>query len=213
MVCRLLRSLEAGKLPDEGGELPVDGIVYLSARAGHPVSFPNLFYDLCRLLADDAAKSLDQTYRDPKQSSESAMRALLAAFPTGRTVVLLDNFEDVVDPATQAITERDLADALRTVLEAPPHGVKFLLTTRVAPRSLLRVPTVKPRLRAACSTSLKRSGWRGAISNRASGQRVSTSRWASSTGSSSPSWVLPAIHTGRSRPHCWRRSSPFNSAS
>ena len=43
MVCRLLRSLEGGKLPDDGGELPVDGIVYLSARSGHPVNFPNLF--------------------------------------------------------------------------------------------------------------------------------------------------------------------------
>src|SRR3712207_7099478 len=30
MVCRLLKSLEGGRLPDEGGDLSVDGIVYLS---------------------------------------------------------------------------------------------------------------------------------------------------------------------------------------
>src|SRR5262249_45024637 len=30
MVCRLLKALEAGQLPDDLGELPVDGIVYLS---------------------------------------------------------------------------------------------------------------------------------------------------------------------------------------
>src|SRR5271166_2256702 len=41
MVCRLLKALEAGKLPDDHGDLSVDGIVYLSARAGRPVNYPN----------------------------------------------------------------------------------------------------------------------------------------------------------------------------
>ena len=50
MVCRLLKALEAGRLPDELGELAVDGIVYLSPLGAHPVSFANLFADLCRLL-------------------------------------------------------------------------------------------------------------------------------------------------------------------
>jgi hypothetical protein len=139
MVCRLLRSLEGGQLPDDGGKLAVDGIVYLSARAGHPVNFPNLFFDLCKLLPEDTAKHWEQLYQDPKQSTEAQMRALLAAFPGGRTVVLLDNFEDVVDTKTQEIKERELDEALHAVLEAPPHGLKFLLTTRVAPQALLRV--------------------------------------------------------------------------
>ena len=52
MVCRLLKALEAGRLPDDGGELPVDAIVYLSPAGMHPVSFPNLFEDLTRLLPD-----------------------------------------------------------------------------------------------------------------------------------------------------------------
>jgi tetratricopeptide (TPR) repeat protein len=139
MVCRLLRSLQGGQLPDDGGKLAVDGIVYLSARAGHTVDFPNLFFDLCKLLPETTAKQVEQRYRDPKQSTESQMQALLAAFPEGRTIVLLDNFEDVIDPETQAISDGDLEEALRTVLEAPPHGVKFILTTRVAPQALARV--------------------------------------------------------------------------
>lgn len=133
MVCRLLRSLEGGHLPDDGGPLAIDGIVYLSARAGRPVNFPNLFADLCKLLPEAMA---NQLYRDAWQSVTAQMRALLAAFPTGRTIVLLDNFEDVVDGETQAITEPDLDEALRAALEPAPHGVKFLLTTRVAPRAL-----------------------------------------------------------------------------
>ena len=62
------------------------------------------------------------------------MRALLEAFPTGRTVVLLDNFEDVIDPATHNLIDAELDEALRALLRLPHHGVKVILTTRVAPR-------------------------------------------------------------------------------
>ena len=54
MVCRLLKGLETGRLPDELGELQlaVDGIVYLRTASAHPVSWANLFTDLCRLLPE-----------------------------------------------------------------------------------------------------------------------------------------------------------------
>ena len=129
MVCRLLRALEGGRLPDDLGELTVDGIVYLSARSGHPVNFPNLYFDLCKLLPEETAKSLDQLYKDPRQSCTTQMQALLTHFPGGRTVVLLDNFEDVVDAETQAIGEGELEEGLRAVLDAPPHGLKFIVIT------------------------------------------------------------------------------------
>jgi len=139
MVCRLLQSLQGGKLPDDGGELTIDGIVYLSGRSGHPVNFPNLFYDLCKLVPEEKAKYLDQIYKDSNQRVETQMQALLAEIPPGRIIVLLDNFEDVLNTETQAIKETELNQALRAVLEAPPHGLKFIITTRVAPQALLRV--------------------------------------------------------------------------
>ena len=58
MVCRLLKTLETGQLPDDLGELDVEGIVYLSPAGMHPVNFPNLFNDLCRLLPLQAADRL-----------------------------------------------------------------------------------------------------------------------------------------------------------
>ena len=72
MVCRLLKALEGGRLPDDGGELEMAGIVYLSPVGGHPVSFPNLFADLCRLLPGDHAASLSERYRDPQQTPGAA---------------------------------------------------------------------------------------------------------------------------------------------
>jgi tetratricopeptide (TPR) repeat protein len=139
MVCRLLRALEDGKLPDDLGPLAVGGIVYLSPVGAHPVSFPSLFADLSRLLPDDTGKRLEQLYRDPQQTPEALMLAVLEEFPDGRTVVLLDNFEDVVDFHTLAITDAALDAALRTLLTAPQHGIKVICTTRVAPRKLLLV--------------------------------------------------------------------------
>jgi len=147
MVCRLLKALEAGRLPDEGGPLALDGIVYLSPVGAHKVRYPSLFADLTRLLPDDTAQQLEQLYQDPQQAPKDQMLALLEAFPVGRTVVLLDNFEDVVDTATEPFTVSDAAldQALQTVLTAPHHGVKLIVTTRVAAGGLLRVQPARQR--------------------------------------------------------------------
>lgn len=111
------------------------------------MNFPNLFTDLCRLLPPETAERLLQRYRDPHESPTGLMLALLDAFPSGRSVVLLDNFEDLVDVGTTAITDSALDEALRALLSAPAHGVKVILTTRVAPQSLLlHQPGVQQRI-------------------------------------------------------------------
>jgi tetratricopeptide (TPR) repeat protein len=137
LVCRLLQAIEIGRLPEGVGDLVVDGIVYLSPVGAHPVSFPNLFEDLCRLLPDADTERLRQLYRDPQQTPRTLMLALLEAFPEGRSVVLLDNVEDVIDAGTGAITDSALDEALHALLSAPEHGVRVVITTRVAPRELL----------------------------------------------------------------------------
>jgi tetratricopeptide (TPR) repeat protein len=137
MTCRLLKALENGRLPDDGGELAVDAIVYLSPAGIHPVSFANLFTDLTRVLPDADAQRLQQLYRDPEQTPGQLMRTLLEAFPGGCSIVLLDNLEDVIDPATLAVSEAGLAAGLGALLVAPEHGVKVIATTRLVPRELL----------------------------------------------------------------------------
>jgi tetratricopeptide (TPR) repeat protein len=146
MVCRLLKTLEAGRLPDDGGELPVDAIVYLSPAGIHPVSFANLFADLTRLLPDATADRLQELYRDPEQTPAQLMRILLEEFPDGRSIVLLDNLEDLIDPATVNLTDAVLNAALGELLTAPQHGIKVIATTRLAPRDLLLRPGRSKRL-------------------------------------------------------------------
>jgi tetratricopeptide (TPR) repeat protein len=139
MACRLLKSLERGQLPDDLGPLDVAGILYLSGTnlAAHGLSFPSLFFGLCKLLPEDTARRLEQLYKEPEESLESQMRALLAAFPGGPTIVLLDNVESIIHTETLTIRDGQLDEALRTILRAPQHGVKIIITTRVAPKSLL----------------------------------------------------------------------------
>jgi len=147
MVCRLLKALENGHLPDDLGELDVDGIVYLSPLGAHPIDFAHVFTDICRLLPEDVAAPLLVRYRDPHETPAALMRELLGHFPTGRWVLLLDNFEDVVDVEGVGLTDSALDEALRTVLSAPRHGIKVLITTRVAPSALaLAQPGVQRRI-------------------------------------------------------------------
>jgi tetratricopeptide (TPR) repeat protein len=139
MVCRLLKALESDHLPDDLGTLPVDGIMYLSATGSRRVNFPNLFADLCKLLPAETAERLDALYKNPQAPTEAKIRVLLEAFPVGRTVLLLDNFEDLIEPETLATRDAELAESLRALLNTSHHAVKVIITTRLAPRDLMLV--------------------------------------------------------------------------
>jgi hypothetical protein len=148
MVCRLLRSLQGGQLPDDGGSLAVDGIVYLSnMREYHRVTVPDLYGGLTKLLPEETVKRLDVVYKSPQGSTEQTIQALTEAFPGGRTVVLMDNFEDALAVDTGQINDTELDEALRALLKLPPHGLKVIITTRVAPSDLALIePALQRRL-------------------------------------------------------------------
>ncbi len=105
LVCRLLKALESGHLPDDLGELRLGGIVYLSAVGSQRISFPNLHADLLRLLPADRAQPLATLYQDPHKSVADKLAPLWAAFAETiphPVVLLLDNLEDL--PSTRPRT-------------------------------------------------------------------------------------------------------------
>ena len=136
MVCQLLKALEAGQLPDDGGELPVDAIVYSAGRHA-PGQLPEFVRGLTRVLPDEAAQGLQQLYRDPQQTPSQLMRTVLEEFPGGRNIVLLDNLVDLIDSVTLSVRDAVLDAALGELLAAPQHGIKVIATTRLVPRELL----------------------------------------------------------------------------
>jgi tetratricopeptide (TPR) repeat protein len=138
MTCRLLRHIENGTMPNDfgakHGNLLVDGIVYLSETGTHKINFANLFTDLCKLLPSEIAARLDEIYRDPKASTDIKTHQLLEAFPVNsKVILLLDNFETIVDPENLTIRDTEMEEALRAILHAPQHALKVILTTRLAP--------------------------------------------------------------------------------
>ncbi len=152
MVCRLLKGLEAGRIPDVEGDLAkvaVGGIVYLSRNGMHKVEYPTLVADLLRLLPAPTAERLQRVYQDPHHSPAEMMLALLEAFPAGApVVVLLDNLESAMDVEREALTESALHQALSALLTAPAHAVTVIATTRVTPAELLKVaPAAQRQLR------------------------------------------------------------------
>ena len=80
-VCRVLKAIEHGILPDGFGSLEVDGIIYLSAIGSRRVNAPNLYEDLLRLLPVEVAQRIEAVIRDPRATTEAKMRLLLEAFP------------------------------------------------------------------------------------------------------------------------------------
>ncbi len=138
MVCRLLKALERGELPDDLGEMKVDGIVYLSETGSHRVNFANVFADLSKLLppSEETAKRLEGIYKNPQTSTGDKMRALLDAFPSGRVILLLDNFETLIQAESLSLRDSELSDALNALLGGQHHAVKAVITTRIAPRDL-----------------------------------------------------------------------------
>jgi len=149
MVCRLLKGLEAGRIPDMEGDsaaIAVGGIVYLSRNGVHQVDYPTLVTDLLRLLPAAEARRLQGIYQDPHRSPAEMVLALLEAFPAGEpVVVLLDNLESVMDTERETLTEQALHQALSAVLTAPAHAVTVIATTRVTPTALLKIEPARQR--------------------------------------------------------------------
>jgi tetratricopeptide (TPR) repeat protein len=136
MVCRLLKSIENGQLPDDGGPMTVEGIVYLSSTGIRRVTTANLFADLSKLLSDEVAQQLDALYKNPQVSTDAKMQVLLSHFNKGCTVLLLDNFEDSIDRETLKLNDGELKEALSALLRFQQHSVKVIITTRIAPLDL-----------------------------------------------------------------------------
>ena len=140
MICRLLKHLEVGTLPDnlenDFSSILIDGIVYLSNIGTHRVNFFNLFNDLCKLLPANQSAKLENIYKDVHRSVYEKTLYLLECFHQGQYLVLLDNFETSLDAAECEIYDLYLKDALNAILCGPHHSIKVILTSRIIPRSL-----------------------------------------------------------------------------
>ncbi|MCK4766573.1 MAG: TIR domain-containing protein [Candidatus Aminicenantes bacterium] len=139
MVCRVLKSLQGGKLPDDGGELKVSGIIYLSEIGNREITFSNLFSDLLRLLEPDLREQLALLHENPQATVPTKLKALIPKLPQHPIVILMDNFENAVDSETFKILNPELNEALNLLLKLHHHPIKIIITTRVLAKELAMV--------------------------------------------------------------------------
>ena len=132
----------------------MDGIVYLRTPSAHPVSWANLFTDLCRLLPERDRRAVDAAVsgsaRNPDRVDAGAAGGVPR--PAGRWCCWTTS-KTCSTRATGAVTDAALDEALRAVLSAPAHGVKVVITTRIAPA----VAAAAPARRAAADRPGRRA--------------------------------------------------------
>jgi tetratricopeptide (TPR) repeat protein len=136
LACRAIELLERGQLQGSNQPISFDHIVELSALGTNAIDVQRLFSDLCGLIRNEAERNrLSYLYQLIGVSIEDKMRELLNALGRTRIVVLLDNFESVMNSENDSIQSDDLSRAL-TCLLTTQSCVKMILTTRRVPMSL-----------------------------------------------------------------------------
>jgi tetratricopeptide (TPR) repeat protein len=139
MVCRLLHAFLAGTPLDGATPIRLAGAVYLDGKRAGLLNFPSLFEQLTKPLPDPTRQRLQAVFADEHGSVGDKMRSLLAELIADPIVVLLDNFEDAIDFTCREIRDAELAEALQTIVQEEQHGLKLIMTTRVAPTDLMLI--------------------------------------------------------------------------
>jgi tetratricopeptide (TPR) repeat protein len=129
LVSRVLGDLERGVLPVPGEEkeLPIDGILYLSARSTG-LGLERIYADAGRMLGEPIASRLSDRWADEDAPLVAKVEYLLEMMRDGLYLILLDNLEDVLT-REGVITE----EGLRLFVErcvAMPSGVRLIATSR-----------------------------------------------------------------------------------
>ena len=129
LVSRVLADLERGILPVPGEEreLPIDGILYLSARSTG-LGLERIYADVGRMLGEPAASKLPACWADRDASLAAKVEYLLETMHDGLYLILLDNLEDYL------IEDGDIAEeGLRLFVErclTQPSGARLIVTSR-----------------------------------------------------------------------------------
>jgi hypothetical protein len=129
LASRVLADLERGVLPVPGEEreLPIDGILYLSARSTG-LDLESIYTDVGRMLGEPAARKLAIRWADRDASLAAKVEYLLETMQNGLYIILLDNVEDylaedgsIAEEGLQLFVERCLTQ---------PGGARLIATSR-----------------------------------------------------------------------------------
>ncbi len=96
LASKVLRDLESLCWPHTDEEIPLQGIVYLSARTTG-ISLERLYNDCARVLGEECEHELAQLWMNPKATLQEKVDRLLETLSEGCYVILLDSIDDLID--------------------------------------------------------------------------------------------------------------------
>ncbi|MCP4260800.1 MAG: ATP-binding protein [Planctomycetes bacterium] len=128
LASKVLSDLERNRWPHTDGEIPVDGIVYLSTRTAG-ISLERLFIYCARMLGGKQEEALIAVWTNPKITTGDKVSLLLETLSQGLYVILMDNIEDLLDDDGQIIDE-DLQIFFEKCF-VTLHNARLLVTSRI----------------------------------------------------------------------------------
>lgn len=109
-------------------------IGYLSL-ANATLTTSGIFNSLSDLLPSGKNDILKSSFRDAKVNIRGKINRLLSEFPSRNTLIILDNFEQVLNLETQEIENKELEAILCTLRDYPNHHpIKVIVISRYPPR-------------------------------------------------------------------------------
>ena len=137
LACKVMAALERD-------ERRINGIAYLGTRSTG-VDLRTIYFTAATLLGGTERQHLEGAWSDTPGTAQRNVQRILEALARGRYAVLIDNLEDLLDPAGELRDEE-----LRLFFElflALDHGARMLVTTReepTLPSSVLKYRAVVP---------------------------------------------------------------------
>ena len=136
LVSKTLDTLVRRAEPLDGDSAYLDGIVYMNARS-RPFSARDVLMNVARLLPNDALSGKSALFENQRMPIRRVLEFLLDEFPADyRVAVVIDDLDELIDPITQELEDKELQTALKDLLELPVIGATVILTTSIPPRSL-----------------------------------------------------------------------------
>ena len=129
LASRIFADLERGILPipDEERELPIDGILYLSARSTG-LGLERIYTDVGRMLGEPTASKLAARWADRDSPLVVKVEYLLETMRDGLYLILLDNLEDYLTEDGNIAEEGLRLFVERCVIQ--PSGSRLVITSR-----------------------------------------------------------------------------------
>ena len=128
IVSVVMAGLEDGRWPHTDERIPVAGIVYHSAR-DKTFTTDKLFDDCARIVGGPAGEALDGVWANDTLPLEDKIDQFLHALAGRRNIIVLDDFEAMLDDAGEIVDPRTRTLFERAVLS--PWHTRLLLISRV----------------------------------------------------------------------------------